>query len=203
MSAGRVTCKARKAHKFIDAHGDEFSIQMTCRLLGVAGAGYYAWRELPVSDRAQEDARLFRLMRASFTASHGIYGALRVFLDLRGIGEACSKHSVGRLMRESGLRALHGYGAACSDCSRRYAITSPYWGWGRFWTKPRATPSCGRVVRPRPMMALPPRRLQNWWRAGSCRFPSACCSPCCAANWPKPAPLAAIFGSWRFGGRMG
>ena len=105
----RITSKARQAYKFIDAHRDEFSIQMMCRLLGVARAGYYAWREHPISDRAQEDARLLRLIRASFTASHGIYGAPRVFLDLREHGEACSKHRVARLMRVNGLHALHGY----------------------------------------------------------------------------------------------
>ena len=109
MSAGKITSKTRRVYKFIDAHRDEFSIQMMCRLLGVARAGYYAWREHPVSDRAQEDARLLRLIHASFTASHGIYGAPRVFLDLRERGETCSKHRVARLMQENGLRALHGY----------------------------------------------------------------------------------------------
>ena len=42
MSAGKITSKTRQAYKFIDAHRDEFSIQMMCRLLGVARAGYYA-----------------------------------------------------------------------------------------------------------------------------------------------------------------
>jgi len=32
-----------------------------------------------------------------------------VFLDLREAGETCSKHRVERLMRQNGLRALHGY----------------------------------------------------------------------------------------------
>lgn len=35
--------------------------------------------------------------------------APRVFLDLRETGETCRKHRVERLMRENGLRALHGY----------------------------------------------------------------------------------------------
>ena len=61
------------------------------------------------SKRGQEDVRLLRLIRASFNASHGIYEAPRVFLDLREAGETCSKHRVARLMRENGLRALHGY----------------------------------------------------------------------------------------------
>jgi putative transposase len=52
---------------------------------------------------------LLRLIPASFVASQGIYGAPRMFLDLREAGEACNKHRVGRLMRLNGLRALHGY----------------------------------------------------------------------------------------------
>ena len=109
MSTHKIQSKARQAYKSIEAHRNEFSIQVMCRLLGVARAGYYAWLDHPISDRAQEDARLLRLIRASFTASHGIYGAPRVLQDLRERGETCSKHRVARLMRENGLRALHGY----------------------------------------------------------------------------------------------
>lgn len=109
MSASKTPSKIRKAYKFIEAHRDEFSIQVMCRILGVARAGYYAWLDHPISDRGEEDARLLQLIRTSFTASHGIYGAPRVFQDLRERGETCSKHRVARLMRESGLRALHGY----------------------------------------------------------------------------------------------
>jgi len=72
------------------AHRHKHSVQAMCRLLGVAPSGYYAWLAQPVSDHAQEDARLLRLIRASFTASQGIYGAPRVFLDLREAGEGCS-----------------------------------------------------------------------------------------------------------------
>ncbi|RDI96790.1 IS3 family transposase [Dyella solisilvae] len=109
MSTGKAPSKARQAYKFIEAHRNDYSIQAMCRLLGVARAGYYAWLDHPISDRAQEDTRLLKLIRASFVASHGIYGAPRVFQDLRELGETCSKHRVARLMRENGLRALHGY----------------------------------------------------------------------------------------------
>ena len=95
------------------------SVQMMCRVLEVAPSGYYEWVLQPISNRAQEDARLLRLIRASFTASHGIYGAPRVFLDLREAGETCSKHRVARLMRQANLRALHGYR------TRRWAVGKP------------------------------------------------------------------------------
>jgi len=85
----------------------------------VAPSGYYAWLKQPLSRRAHEDARLLRLIRASFVASQGVYGAPRVFLDLREAGETCSKHRVMRLMRENGLRALHGYR------TRRWSVGKP------------------------------------------------------------------------------
>src|SRR5688572_5396040 len=80
-----------------------------CRVLGVAPSGYYEWLQQPISNRAQEDARLVRLIRASFIASHGVYGAPRIFLDLREAGETCSKHRVARIMRANNIKALHGY----------------------------------------------------------------------------------------------
>src|SRR5580765_1591441 len=114
-SAGRV----RATYEFIKASRAEFRVQMMCRVLGVAASGYYEWLKQPVSNRAKEDARLLRLIRASFVASQGVYGAPRVFLDLREAGETCSKHRVARLMRENKLRALHGYR------TRRWSVSKP------------------------------------------------------------------------------
>jgi putative transposase len=115
LSTGRVPA----IYAFIKANKDQFSIRVMCRLLGVAPSGYYAWLLQPLSDRAREDVRLLRLIRASFTASQGIYGAPRVFLDLREAGETCSKHRVARLMRVNHLRALHGYRM------RRWSVGKP------------------------------------------------------------------------------
>src|SRR5437899_6440003 len=109
MSMKPSTGRVRSVYEFIKAHREQYSVQMMCRVLGVAQSGYYEWLQQPISNRAQEDARLLRLIRTSFVASHGIYGAPRVFLDLREAGETCSKHRVARLMREAHLRALHGY----------------------------------------------------------------------------------------------
>src|SRR5512134_3602497 len=109
MSAKRAAGRVREIYKFIETHQKEYGVEAMCRVLGVARSGYYEWLQQPISKRGQEDARLLRLIRASFNASHGIYGAPRVFLDLREAGETCSKHRVARLMRQNGLRALHGY----------------------------------------------------------------------------------------------
>jgi len=101
--AGRV----RTTSDFIKAQSRTFPVQALCRVLDVAPSDYYAWLKQPLSNRAQEDARLLRLIRASFVASPGIYGAPRVFLDLREAGKTCSNHRVTRLMRENRLQALH------------------------------------------------------------------------------------------------
>lgn len=115
LSAGKV----RRIYKFIKSNRYNHNVRMMCRLLEVAPSGYYAWLREPISNRAQEDARLLRLIRISFAASHGIYGAPRVFLDLREAGETCSKHRVARLMRVNKIRALHGYR------TRHYSATKP------------------------------------------------------------------------------
>ena len=119
MSTRLTAGSVRQIYKFIEAHRHEHSVQVMCRVLGVARSGYYDWLQHPISNRAKEDARLLRLIRASFKASHGIYGAPRVFLDLREAGETCSKHRVARLMRVNKIIALHGYR------TRRYSGGKP------------------------------------------------------------------------------
>lgn len=103
------TRKVRRVYEFIKENRDHYDTKMMCRVLEVTRSGYYAWLREPISRRAQEDIRLLRLIRASFVASHGIYGAPRVFLDLREAGETCSKHRVARLMRVNKIRAVRGY----------------------------------------------------------------------------------------------
>ena len=109
----------RRKYEFIKANQKKYDTRMMCRLLGVARSGYYAWLSKPSSDRELEDKRLLRLIRASFEASQGVYGAPRVFLDLREAGETCSKHRVARLMRENNIRAQPGYR------TRRYVAGKP------------------------------------------------------------------------------
>jgi putative transposase len=82
-----------------------------CRVLKVCRSGFYAWLNKPLSDRAIEDQRLLVLVRASYAASGGVYGAPRVFQDLREVGESCGKHRVARIMKDNKIKALRGYKA--------------------------------------------------------------------------------------------
>ena len=119
MSTKPSTGRVRSVYEFIKAHRDRYSVQTMCRVLGVAPSGYYEWLQQPISNRAQEDARLLRLIRASFVASHGVYGAPRVFLDLREAGENMQQASRHALDAGAKLRALHGYR------TRRWAVGKP------------------------------------------------------------------------------
>src|SRR5882757_7731426 len=132
--------RVRSTYEFIKAHRDRYSVQMLCRVLEVAVSGYYDWLKQPISNHALEDVRLLRLIRASFVASHGIYGAPRVFLDLREAGETCSKHRVMRLMRVNKIRAVRGYRTRHSSASkpselipnvlqRNFDVASPNKAW--------------------------------------------------------------------------
>lgn len=93
----------------MNEHRRNHAITLMCRVLRVARAGFYAWLQEPVSDHAKEDARLLDLIRDSYSASHGVYGARRIFGDLREVGEVCGLHRVERLMRENGIKPVRGY----------------------------------------------------------------------------------------------
>jgi putative transposase len=82
-----------------------------CRVLRASRAGFYHWLHHPLSQRAIEDQRLLELIRQSYVASSGVYGAPRVFGDLREAGETCGKHRVARLMRTHKIKAIRGYKA--------------------------------------------------------------------------------------------
>jgi putative transposase len=111
MGNRRRSQGTRVTYAFIKAHRREFDTAVMCRLLDISRSGFYDWLRTPLSDRAWEDQRLRGLIRAAYTARHGVYGAPRIFLDLREAGETCSKHRVARIMRANNMKARHGYRA--------------------------------------------------------------------------------------------
>lgn len=80
-----------------------------CRGLKLNRSGFYAWLKKPLSNRAIEDARLLKRIKAFFIASGGTYGSPWIHKDLREAGEKCSVHRVAKIMRLHKLRAQIGY----------------------------------------------------------------------------------------------
>lgn len=106
----RVLCQgARVKYAFMNSHRREFRLRTMCRVLQVAPSGFYAWLHKPKSDRTIEDERLLVLIKASHLASGRIYGAPRIFLDLREAGEKIGRNRVARIMRQHRIRAIRGY----------------------------------------------------------------------------------------------
>jgi len=91
-------------YHFIQQHTSQFPIRHLCRLLEVSPAGYYAWRERPVSARQQATAHLKASIRAVHAHSRGTYGRRRVHAQLQAQGQPCSRNRVARLMRQEGLQ---------------------------------------------------------------------------------------------------
>ncbi len=80
-----------------------------CRVLRLHPSGYYAWKAQPESARAQDDRRLLGLLKHAWLASGGVYGYRKLTLDMRELGERCSKHRVAKLLKQEGLQAQRGY----------------------------------------------------------------------------------------------
>ncbi|MFE8073137.1 IS3 family transposase [Marinobacteraceae bacterium S3BR75-40.1] len=111
LKKGRsVLCqRVRVKYRFIRAHQNEFQVRVMCRVLKVHFSGFYAWRNSPESSRTKANRRLLGLIKQSWLLSGGVYGYRNITLDLRDLGESCSKNRVYRLMRTEGIRAQQGY----------------------------------------------------------------------------------------------
>lgn len=84
MPKMKETNEVRRKYEFIRANQGKRSVRMMCRLLNVAPSGYYAWLKNPMSNRAKDNARLLRLIRASFKASQGVFTALGAMGSIPG-----------------------------------------------------------------------------------------------------------------------
>ena len=78
-------------------------MRLMCRVLGVSRSAYYAAQHRAPSAHATRDAALTVQLRAHSVASHGTYGAPRLYHALKQAGECVSRKRVARLMREARL----------------------------------------------------------------------------------------------------
>lgn len=80
-------------------------VRVMCRLYGVSRSGYYAWRQRPLSERAQADAQLLKEIRQVYEQHEGIYGSPRVHVELRERGRRVGEKRIARLMQADRLKA--------------------------------------------------------------------------------------------------
>ncbi len=81
-------------YRFIAAHRATYPITVSCRVLGVARSGYYAWLCRGVSAREQADQQFTEQISAIYHQSRQTYGSPRVHAALRQVGVCCGRKRV-------------------------------------------------------------------------------------------------------------
>ncbi len=76
-----------------------------CSVLGVSRSGYYKWLKAPKSERTRRREELAKQVEFHFHDNDGIYGAPKITDCLKDKGIVVGEKTVGRIMREKGLRS--------------------------------------------------------------------------------------------------
>ena len=90
-------------YQFIADHEQVYSLKRMCQVLGVQRSGYYAWKDRPLSSRAQANAELLVKVRQAFHYSRCTYGSLRIHHYWLRQGYHFSRHRIARLMKSAHL----------------------------------------------------------------------------------------------------
>ena len=94
----------------IDAEKATHDVSRMVELLGVSRSGYCAWSTRQAGGelgaRASRRADLVVKIKVAHDASDGVNGAPRILADLRDAGEAISRKTVAKLMRENEMRGI-------------------------------------------------------------------------------------------------
>jgi putative transposase len=92
--------------RFIEDHRDSYPVRLMCAVLEVSPAGYYTWRERPVSERTKSSVVLLAAIRQVHQDSGGRYGSPRIHAVLRKQGRGVSRGRIERTMSRHGIRAI-------------------------------------------------------------------------------------------------
>ncbi len=95
--------------RFIDQHREVYGVEPICTVLPIAPSTYFRWKtqqQHPTrrSARAQRDEALRAAIRRIWDANEQVYGAEKVWRQLRRDGHRVARCTVERLMRALGLR---------------------------------------------------------------------------------------------------
>ncbi len=88
---------------YIDRNRHRYGVEPICRVLPIAPSTYYATRR-PASARAVRDAQLKAEIARVHAEHFDVYGARKVWRQLRREGISVARCTVERLLRELGLR---------------------------------------------------------------------------------------------------
>ena len=116
---------------FIEQHRDEYGVEPICDVLPIAPSTYYAYRaraQDPAKrpDRAKRDEELRPEIQRVWDENHAVYGAEKVWRQLRRENVAVARCTVERLMRGMGLRgAVRGRAFKVTTVADEMAVRPP------------------------------------------------------------------------------
>ena len=97
---------------YIDAHRDQFGVELICSVLRAAipgfltSRGYRAARTRPASDREIRDEQLIADMRTVHRENFSVYGVKKMHAAMTRRGWHLGREQTRRLMRKAGLRGV-------------------------------------------------------------------------------------------------
>jgi putative transposase len=91
---------------FIGEHRERWGVEPICRVLQVAPSSYYAAISRPLAARRRRDQVLQGTIRRVWDEHRQVYGADKVWAQLKREGTAVARCTVERLMRQLGLRGV-------------------------------------------------------------------------------------------------
>jgi putative transposase len=91
--------------RFIEEHCGSWPVLLMCETLEVSTAGYYAWRQRPVSPSQQRRDSLLVEIRAVHAEFKHRYGSPRIHAELVARGRSCCVNTVAKLMHDNDIRA--------------------------------------------------------------------------------------------------
>lgn len=91
---------------YIDCHRDRFGVEPICRHLPIAPSTYYDAKSRPPSARAIRDEELKAEIERVHAENFGVYGARKVWRQMKREGFRVARCTVERLMHELGLEGV-------------------------------------------------------------------------------------------------
>lgn len=76
-----------------------------CKVLRVSRSGYYKWLTTPASKRKRRKEELTKRIVYHYKDNNGLYGSPKITRLLHNEGQKVAEKTVGRIMRENGLRS--------------------------------------------------------------------------------------------------
>jgi putative transposase len=92
-------------YRFIEDHRDQWPVRLLCDVLDVSAAGYYAWRDRPVSSQQERRDVLAVNIQAIHQEVKARYGSPRMHAELLARGQRCCVNTVAKVMRDNGIAA--------------------------------------------------------------------------------------------------